>query len=466
MADKPAQLQRDALGLVDVLFQGVTHIAPALSVVFILPLIAGKAGMAMPLSLVLSVVVCGFIANTVAQFSRYVPTSGGYYTFVSRGLGPRVGFLATWSYLIYDIVGPAGAIGYMGHSTATFLGNQSAPWWAIAVGTTVVVWILTYVGIRLSAHTMAVLGAIEMIIMIALGATFLAHPAVGSSAAAPVEISSAPDGILGVLGGMLFSVLALTGFEAPAPLAQETRRPTRFIYIAIFASLVIVGLFYVFMAYATAITAGPDRMAWLAAGEASAYDELVKAQWGEAGRWLVQLAILNSTLALGIACTNAASRVLYTMGATGTLPTAFSKIHPAHKTPILAIHCLQVLQIASFLAAGFLWGSDKIFACLGTITSLASIVLYILANFALTVFVRREHRGDFNLWTHGIVPAVGTLLLIPVTVVTVSPVPPYPENWMPYVFVGLMAVGLVAMVALVGQDSNPDSLRPRSGLES
>ena len=100
---QPTQLNRDALGLTDVVFQGITHIGPALSVVFILPVIASRAGAAMPLSLFLSVAVCCFIANTVAQFARFLPSSGGYYVFVSHGLGPRFGLMTTWSYLIYDI---------------------------------------------------------------------------------------------------------------------------------------------------------------------------------------------------------------------------------------------------------------------------------------------------------------------------------------------------------------------------
>jgi amino acid transporter len=165
MADQPAQLQREALGLTDVVFQGITHIAPALNVVFTLPEIAVRAGAAMPLSLALSVIACFFIANTVAQFSRFMPTSGGYYTFVSRGLGPRFGFLTTWSYLIYDIVGPAAAIGYLGYATSSLLYNGtgvSIPWWIISLTTILIVWVFTYIGIRVSTDTTAFLGAVEM----------------------------------------------------------------------------------------------------------------------------------------------------------------------------------------------------------------------------------------------------------------------------------------------------------------
>jgi amino acid transporter len=447
MADRPAELQREALGLTDVVFQGITHIAPALSVVFTLPEIATQAGAAMPLSLALSVIACFFIANTVAQFSRYMPTSGGYYTFVSRGLGPRFGFITTWSYLIYDITGPAASIGFLGFVTSSLLHNGTGvyvPWWTISLATILVVWAVTYVGIRISAHTTALLGAVEILIIFALGVTCLMYKAPGSSATAPLDPSMAANGWGGVLGGMVFSILALSGFEAPAPLAQETKRPTSFIYLAVFTSLVLVGLFYVFMAYASAVGWGTDNMAAFTP-DADPYDVLATKFWGRGGRWLILFAIINSALAVGISCTNAASRVVYTMALAGTLPAALKKIHPTHKTPYVAVHVLQLMQIACFLLVGIVFGADRIFACLGTVVALAVILLYMLSNFALTVFVRREHPTDFRAWRHGMVPVVGTLFLVPVTVVTVWPVPRYPQNLMPYVFAVLMVVGFAVM---------------------
>src|ERR1700740_1698936 len=98
-------LRRNSLGLPELVFHGITHIAPATNVVFTFPIIAAKAGAAMPISFLLTTIVCLFIANTVSEFSRYMPSSGGYYSFATRGLGSRMGFIATWSYLIYDILG-------------------------------------------------------------------------------------------------------------------------------------------------------------------------------------------------------------------------------------------------------------------------------------------------------------------------------------------------------------------------
>jgi amino acid transporter len=463
MAVPPAELQREALGLRDVVFQGITHMSPALSVLFILPVIAGKAGAAMSYSLVLAVIVCFLIANTVAQFSRYIPSSGGYYTFVSRGLGPRFGFLTTWSYLIYDILGPAGAVGFLGFAASDFLkrsGEVHIPWWTFSLATALVVWVLTYFDIRFSTHTTAVLGAIEMLVMLALGVTFLLYPGPGSSLTAPLNPSLAPNGWGGIFGGMLFSILALSGFEAPAPLAEETRRPTRFIYQAIFTSLIIVGFFYVFMAYTTAIGWGTGNLATFSP---DSYDVLAKKLWGT-GAWLVFFALVNSTLALGIACTNAATRVLYTMAQTGALPAALKRIHPRYKTPYVAVHVYQIILVGSFLMVGMVFGADKIFDFLGTITTLAVIVLYVLANFALSSFFRRQHPADFNIWLHGLVPVVATLFLLPVMWDTLLSEQAYPINLTPYLFGVLMVAGLVAMKVVEAR--RPEALAPIGPIKS
>jgi hypothetical protein len=92
-----ARLRRNVLDLPQVVFQGITHIAPSINIVFTFPIIALKAGPTMPISFFLTTIVCFFIGNTVSQFSKYMPSSGdpmsaalGYWgSNIARG-----GFLA------------------------------------------------------------------------------------------------------------------------------------------------------------------------------------------------------------------------------------------------------------------------------------------------------------------------------------------------------------------------------------
>ena len=444
--DADPQLRRNSLGLPELVFQGVTHIAPATNIVFTFPIIALKAGPAMPLSFLLSTIVCLFIGNTVSQFSRYVPSSGGYYSFATRGLGSRGGFMATWSYLIYEMLGAAGSTGFLGYLIAEMLKVQfhvNIPWWLFASVTTALIWMLTHHGVQLSARITALLGGLELFIMLALGITFLIHPGPGSSYLAPLTPSASPHHFGGILAGMVFSILALSGFEAPAPLAQEARLPGKFVGQAIMLSLGSIGVFYIFTSYASAIGWGTGDMAAFASN-ANPYYVLGHALWG-ASWWFVVLAIVNSAVGGGLACTNAASRVMYTMGRAGTLPARFGRIHPIYRTPTFAIAFTQIAGMAAILLVGLLLRPDYIFGFLETIATLAVIVLYVMANLALSRYMRNEQQANFSVWQHVAVPWAATLALLPVMVVTVYPEPAWPYNLTPYLFLVSLMVGFAYM---------------------
>jgi amino acid transporter len=85
-------------------------------------------------------------------------------------------------------------------------------------------------------------------------------------------------------------------------------------------------------------------------------------------------------MGVGLACTNAASRVMYAMGRAGTLSASFGYIHPIHRTPTFAIAFVQLSGIAAILLVGFLLQPDTIFGFLETIATLAVIILYVMAN--------------------------------------------------------------------------------------
>ncbi len=452
------QLRRNSLGISELVFQGVTHIAPATNMVFTFPIIALKAGPTMPLSFLLASIVCFLIGNTVSQFSRYIPSSGGYYSFATRGLGARSGFMATWSYLIYEIFGTAGCTGFLGYLVSNMLLMQFhviIPWWSLALLTSALIWSLTHHGIQLSARITALLGGLEVLIMLALAITFLIRPGAGSSYTAPLDPSAAPDHFGGILAGMVFSILALSGFEAPAPLAQEARRPAKYIGRAITLSLFAIGTFYIFTSYASSIGWGTGNMAAFAANP-NPYYVLGHALWG-AGWWFVVLAIVNSAVGVGLACTNSASRVMYTMGRAGTLPASFARLHPVHRTPSFAIAFVQLSGFAAILLVGLSLNPETIFAFLETIATLAVIVLYVMANLALTFYMRREQPAKFTVWQHVVIPCIATLALLPVLFVTVYPEPSWPYNTTPYLFLGALLVGVVYMQW--SESRNPGALR-------
>ena len=77
-------LAREAIGLREVLFQSITHMAPAAAVAFSIIVGANYAAGALPLSVVLALVGCLLVAVSIGQLARRLPSAGGFYGGVGR----------------------------------------------------------------------------------------------------------------------------------------------------------------------------------------------------------------------------------------------------------------------------------------------------------------------------------------------------------------------------------------------
>jgi len=97
------------------------------------------------------------------------------------------------------------------------------------------------------------------------------------------------------------------------------------------------------------------------------------------------------------------------------------------------------------LLVGFLLQPDYIFGFLGTIATLAVIVVYAMANLALTPYMRREQPAKFTVWQHVVIPWIATLAQLPVLFVTVYPEPAWPYNMTPYLFLVSLLAGFAYM---------------------
>src|SRR6202022_1616215 len=88
-----SDLKPEALGLMGVTMQAITHIAPAIAALFFTQFLVTLAGVTAPLAYVAAGILVLMLGNTLIQFSKQLPSAGGYYTYVSRALGARAGFL-------------------------------------------------------------------------------------------------------------------------------------------------------------------------------------------------------------------------------------------------------------------------------------------------------------------------------------------------------------------------------------
>ena len=422
MSTSVPRLERNAIGLTEVLFQSITHMAPAVAVALSIGAATGFAGGNTPLAVVLALIAALLTAFSIGELARHLPSAGGMYTYVGRGLGSFAGWLMAWAFLLAEpLVPPAlfASFGLYGSIMLASVGVEGDVAWILgALVCAGLVWLLTYRGATFSTRAGVVLGLIEIAIFLLIPLLLVVNA--GERNTLDVFIPGA-DGLTPALSGMVFSLLAFVGFEAAAPLGEEARDPKRTVRQAVLLSAVLVGLFYTFNYYAATVFFGPERMA----GEFYAFNN--GDPWGwmaeqvlpGVGGFLVIFAILNSSVANANSGATASTRAIFSMGRSGLLPSWFASIHGTHRTPTNAVNAQAILGIVVVIGLGLLFrdqafgGPLTVYVFIGYALGLLFAGMYIAVNLAAVGLYLGERRDEFNVVKHLVVPILGALAMIP-----------------------------------------------------
>jgi amino acid transporter len=419
-------LQRNAIGLTEVLFQSITHMAPAVAVALSIGAATGFAGRLTPLAVVFAMVACLFTAYSIGQLAKHLPSAGGMYTYVARGLGPFFGWLMAWAFALAEpLVAPIllAAFGFFGATFLTaYLGigeGVTYLWVILAVLCGLLLWWLIYSGVQLSTRTGVVLGAIEISIFVFVSVVLIVNA--GSKNTLSVFIPG-DEGLRPAFQGMIFCLLAFIGFEASAPLGEEAREPRRTIPKAVIWSTIGVGAFYVLCYYAATVYFGQDRMGdFYAFNEGDPWGFMATEVLGTLGGILVVFAIINSSLANASSGATAATRSIFSMARGGLLPRFFAAVHPTHRTPVNAVHAQILVAVVVAVAGGLILANDpleglgpvNIYIFIGTMLGLLFAGMYMAVNLAVIGYYLRERRDEFNVIKHLLIPILGVLAMVP-----------------------------------------------------
>jgi amino acid transporter len=443
-------LREHSIGFAQVLFQSITHMAPAAAVAFSLLVGFGFAGPVLPLSVIFALAVGLLIANSVGQLAKQMPSAGGLYTYTSRALGPRVGFLVGWAFLLAEpLVAPLLYLVFAATAADAFQNRLgiNIPWWVWVLVAAALVFYLTYWGIRLSTNTGIALGIFEIVAFLALG-LYMIFAAGGENTLQVFNPANSLEGTWsGVFKGVVFSILAFIGFEAAAPLGEEARNPRRTIPRVVLASALMIGLFYLVCSYASVMGWGFDKMASYAENP-DPWTTMATRYWG-VGWIIIFLAIVNSAIANANAGVNAATRVMYAMGRIDVLPSAFGRTHPVHRTPYVATIAQSILALVVALVLGAVFDPVGGFSIIATAVTIVVILVYMAVCLSSIVFYLRERRDQFNVLLHGVFPVLAILILFAPLYYQFFPLPPYPVRLGNYfaiiwIVLGFVALGLAA----------------------
>lgn len=446
-------LHANSIGLPGVLFQSITTMAPASAVAFSLVAALPYAGASLPLAVLIALIVCALIALNIGTLAKYLPSAGGYFTYVSRGLGVQAGWMTGWLFdLAYLLIVPLQLL-VLGPVADSFVKSVfhlsfGANGWAVwAMIFAIVVFALTYFGIKLSADVGVVLGVIEISVFVILSIWLIATSSDNTAAVFTPAFSqqSGLGGWQGIIFGMIFVFLAFAGFESSAPLAEEAQNPRRTVPRAILFAAILIGIFYVFCSYAGVVGWGIAKISGYAA-DSNPWDTLAKRVWGPFD-FIVILTILNSALANANAGVNAASRVLYAMGRIRTLPAQLAHLN-RFGSPDIAIILTMIVAVVATLLPGLVYGSSTAFALIGTIIVVPIVLVYALTCISVPIFYRREHPAEFNVFRHIILPIIPVIVLAFVLYFSFVPLPAAPLSLALPICIVWLVLGLIIVIAL------------------
>ncbi len=439
-----AELRKGALGLRSVVFQNMTNMAPAAAIVYDFPTQIAAAGAALWISNSIALFAVLLIASSIIQFAKQLPHAGGYYTYLSTALGPKVGAFSAWIYFLYALVLPAEVTliwaGIASDLTDHYL-HVSIPWWVFQVLILGLVGYLAFTGVQRSARITLIAGAFEIAVFVVLGIALLVNP-VSPINLSHLSLSSSPTGWQGVLGlGLVFGILNFVGFESAAPMAEETDDPKRNVPRAVLYSVLILGTLYLFLSIATVFGYGLQNLTTFYTN-AAPFDTMANRVLG-IGTLVVFFAITNSSFGCSLATINQGSRVLMSMGRNGLLPARIGSVHQDYNTPHVAAAVISGLALVIALTAGLIWGTLVGFGVLAITLTAGALMIYILGNIALPVFYRNHVPGGFNWLLHLVLPVMAVLLLGYVLYRNFWPIPASPYNLPGYFAVAWAVIGII-----------------------
>lgn len=385
-ADSGNGLRSGRLSFIEVLGHAVANITPSAMAAVTISLVAANAG---TLTWLVYLVVGGLmllVASQVARLAQHVPAAGSLFVYLSRALHPVAGIVAGWAmvggYLGALLAAPV--LGGVFAAKALALMHLSVPAWAVGLVLAVIAWSLAVRDVELAARYGLMVEGFSIACIVAIGVVALArHGPID-----PVQFDVSRFDHHGFFLACMLTVLAYGGFETAGNLARERRGSEKTVPRAILLSVVVVGVFFVFMAYTEVLGFGDDTVLL---GRTTAPLNLIAARNGVP--WLAvfsDLAMAAAAFSASVATLNSISRIVYSMARHGVLPRFLAQVHPRHHTPTSALHVLGIAMIVfvTFMAVSHapVLAAVNLF---GIFTAMGFLVIYSLACVAAPRYLWR-----------------------------------------------------------------------------
>lgn len=410
------QLRKNSLGLIAVTFMVISAAAPLTGVAGAMPLafMLGN-GAGIPATFIfVTLVMLAFSVGYVAM-SRHVTNAGAFYAYAARGLGGRVaGAVAIVALVAYNAM-QFGLIGLLGGVASGVFGELglNLPWWGWSLIAILLVGILGYRQVDLSAKVLVVAVVLEYLIVLIVDFAILSQGGANGLALNLFDTNAMFSGSL--TAAILFCLGSFIGFEATTIYAEEAREPEKTIPRATYLSVLMIGIFFVFTTWLMIVGVGVDALVPTIQGygdPSAFFFELAGRYVGGPIPMIAGLLLVTSLLAALSAFHNYIARYSYVAGREGLLPAAFGRTHDDHQSPHIGsvVQTIGALVVLAIFAGLGLDPVLNMFTWISQVGTLGVLSMMTVTSLAVIAFFRRKQAAASVLSTV-ILPAVSGLIM-------------------------------------------------------
>jgi amino acid transporter len=424
------KLAPNALGLPSVLFCIVTGAAPLAAMMFNVPITVLGGGFGAPAAFLIATVVLTIFSVGYIEMSQRVTSAGGFYTFVTRGLGPVAGLGSGILIALCYVIFSAAVMGVLGYFAATSFQDWfgiDLPAWFYTLVSLCIISMFGWFHIELTAKVLGVALVAEVLALMVLAVGVVVSGGASGLTLTPLNPAEVFDNDAAIktfgaaaVGIALFGAFwSWVGFEMAPNYAEESRNPRRITKIATYGSVIGLGIFYTFIAWVFVVGWGTDGVAPGVAGQfdgkyGSAFYPLADRFVGSGLTTMLEILIITSSFACAMAFYNTAARYLYSLAREGLLPRALGRTHVSRHSPYFASMTVTAL-VGMYLLGFTIYDSSTTgyFLKLGTWTPLLGVLgilaVQAIVSFAIIRYFQTTARDEAHWWRTGLAPLLGGL---------------------------------------------------------
>jgi amino acid transporter len=414
-------LKKNAIGYISNLVISVASVAPAYSLASVLGFVVLVPGMGVhsPAIMIVSFLPMLLIASAYYYMNRADPDCGTSFTWVTRAMGPHLGWLTGWAIVAADVVVMATLAYIAGVYTFLLFGWDSAANSAGAVSVIAALWIIAMtiicvIGIELNARTQRWLLTIEVLTLAAFVVVALIKVYAGTAADTSTHVAlnwfspfNIPGGSSALVDGVLLGVFIYWGWDSGVCVNEESEDADTGPGKAAVMSTVLLVLIYVSVAVAAQAFAGTKFL-----GDNS--DDVLKALGTQVFPSPLDKLLIITVLTSASASTQTTilptARTTLSMARFRSIPKVFGRIHPRFLTPDVSTWTMGAVSLVWTLF--IINVSQNVLADAITGLGFQIAFYYGLTGFACAIYYRKElFKSAKNFLMAGVVPTLGGLML-------------------------------------------------------